>query len=45
MAKKLYCLFKSGKVGWFGQRVKVGDNIFRLFYSPDADDTDAGLEL
>jgi len=41
---KNYYSFKNGKVCWFGQRVKVGDKLFRLFYSPDADEADAVFE-
>jgi len=31
-----YALFKNGKVCWFNQRAKVGEKIFRLFYSSRA---------
>jgi hypothetical protein len=42
---KNYYSYKNGKVCWFGQRAKVGDKLFRLFCSPDADDADAVFKL
>jgi len=43
--QKIIIPIKNGKVGWFGQRVKVGDKHLPAFLFAGRGQTDAGFEL
>src|SRR5271154_749979 len=43
--QKIIVSIKNGKVGWLGQRVKVGDKHLPAFLFTGRGQTDAGFEL